>query len=53
MRIIANYSIEDEPIARGGMGQIFRGYDSLGKSCQNLPPIGLFVRVLRRRSNFF
>jgi len=31
MRIIANYSIEDEPIARGGMGQIFRGYDSLGK----------------------
>lgn len=31
MRQIANYSIEDTPIARGGMGQIFRGRDSQGK----------------------
>lgn len=30
MRQIANFTIEDEPIARGGMGQIFRGYDSEG-----------------------
>ena len=32
MRQIANYTIEDTPIARGGMGQIFRGRDSQGKS---------------------
>lgn len=32
MRQIANYTIEDEPMARGGMGQIFRGYDSQGKA---------------------
>ena len=31
MRQIANYTIEDIPIARGGMGQIFRGRDSQGK----------------------
>lgn len=31
MRQIANYTIEDTPIARGGMGQIFRGRDSQGK----------------------
>lgn len=31
MRQIANYTIEDSPIARGGMGQIFRGRDSQGK----------------------
>lgn len=30
MRQIANYTIEDEPLARGGMGQIFRGHDSQG-----------------------
>ena len=30
MRKIANYTVEEEPIARGGMGQIFRGYDSQG-----------------------
>lgn len=30
MRKIANFTVEDEPIARGGMGQIFRGYDSSG-----------------------
>ena len=30
MRQIANFTIEDSPIARGGMGQIFRGYDSQG-----------------------
>ena len=30
MRQIANFTIEDEPIARGGMGQIFRGYDGQG-----------------------
>lgn len=27
MRRIANYLVEDEPIAKGGMGQIFRGMD--------------------------
>lgn len=31
MRQIANYTIEDTPIARGGMGLIFRGRDSQGK----------------------
>lgn len=31
MRQIANYTIEDTPIARGGMGQIFRGRDSQGQ----------------------
>lgn len=31
MRQIANYTIEDTPIARGGMGQIFRGRDGQGK----------------------
>ena len=31
MRQVANYTIEDTPIARGGMGQIFRGRDSQGK----------------------
>lgn len=31
MRQIANYTIEDTPIARGGMGQIFRGRDNQGK----------------------
>ncbi len=31
MRKIANFTIEDEPIARGGMGQIFRGFDSQGR----------------------
>lgn len=30
MRQIASYTVEDEPIARGGMGQIFRGHDSQG-----------------------
>lgn len=30
MRQIANFTIEDTPIARGGMGQIFRGFDSQG-----------------------
>lgn len=30
MRQLANYTIEEEPIARGGMGQIYRGYDSNG-----------------------
>lgn len=32
MRQIANYTIDDEPIARGGMGQIFRGRDSQGNA---------------------
>lgn len=31
MRQIANYIIEDEPIARGGMGQIFKGQDTEGR----------------------
>lgn len=31
MRQIANYTIEDTPIAREGMGQIFRGRDNQGK----------------------
>lgn len=30
MRQIANYIVEDQPIARGGMGQIFRGRDLQG-----------------------
>lgn len=30
MRQIANFTVEDEPIARGGMGQIFRGHDNKG-----------------------
>lgn len=30
MRQIANYVVEDEPLARGGMGQIFRGRDEQG-----------------------
>ncbi|MDO5526023.1 MAG: protein kinase [Prevotella sp.] len=30
MRQIANYTVEDKPLARGGMGQIFRGHDSQG-----------------------
>lgn len=30
MRQIANYIIEDEPLARGGMGRIFRARDSKG-----------------------
>ncbi len=32
MRQIASYTIEDQPIARGGMGQIFKGYDSQGNT---------------------
>ena len=31
MKQLANYTIEEEPIARGGMGQIYRGYDANGK----------------------
>ncbi|MGM9869136.1 MAG: protein kinase [Sodaliphilus sp.] len=30
MRRIANYVVDDEPIAKGGMGQIFRGEDDRG-----------------------
>lgn len=30
MRQIANYVVEDEPLAKGGMGQIFRGRDEQG-----------------------
>ena len=30
MRRIASYTVEDEPLARGGMGQIFRGHDNQG-----------------------
>lgn len=30
MRRIANFTIEDEPIAKGGMGQIFKGKDEFG-----------------------
>lgn len=30
MRQIGNYTVEDEPMARGGMGQIFRGRDKYG-----------------------
>lgn len=30
MRRIAQYMVDEEPIARGGMGQIFKGYDSYG-----------------------
>ncbi len=30
MRQIANYTVEDEPIAKGGMGQILKGYDPQG-----------------------
>lgn len=30
MRQIANYAVEDEPLAKGGMGQIFRGRDEYG-----------------------
>lgn len=30
MRQIANYIVEDEPIARGGMGRIYRGRDPQG-----------------------
>ncbi len=30
MRRIANFTVEDEPIAKGGMGQIFKGKDDLG-----------------------
>lgn len=31
MRQIANFTIEDQPIARGGMGQIFKGRDQSGQ----------------------
>lgn len=30
MRRIANFSVDDEPIAKGGMGQIFKGKDEYG-----------------------
>lgn len=30
MRRIANYAVDDSPIARGGMGQIFSGHDDQG-----------------------
>lgn len=30
MRRIANYVVDDNPVARGGMGQIFRGQDDQG-----------------------
>lgn len=30
MRRIANYLVDDEPIAKGGMGQIFKGKDDYG-----------------------
>lgn len=32
MKQIANYVVEDQPIATGGMGQIYKGYDSLGNT---------------------
>lgn len=32
MRRIGNYIVENQPLARGGMGQIFRGRDDLGNS---------------------
>lgn len=32
MRRIAEYFVDDAPIARGGMGQIFRGYDEKGNT---------------------
>lgn len=31
MRQIANFTVEDQPIARGGMGQIFKGRDQNGQ----------------------
>lgn len=30
MRQIANFTVEDQPIAKGGMGQIFKGTDEFG-----------------------
>lgn len=30
MRRIANFTVDDEPIARGGMGQVFKGKDEYG-----------------------
>lgn len=32
MRRIANFTVDDEPIAKGGMGQIFKGLDEYGHS---------------------
>lgn len=32
MRRIANYNVDDEPIAKGGMGQIFKGKDEYGRT---------------------
>lgn len=32
MRQIANYWVDDEPIAKGGMGQIFKGKDKYGNT---------------------
>lgn len=32
MRRIANYTVDEEPIAKGGMGQIFKGKDEYGNT---------------------
>lgn len=32
MRRIANFIVDDEPLAKGGMGQIFKGKDELGNT---------------------
>lgn len=51
MRQIGNYTVEDEPMARGGMGQIFRGRDKFGHTVavkEILPEFATDMSILAR-----
>ena len=51
MRYIANYIVEDEPIAVGGMGRIFSGRDPLGNNVaikEILPEFATDLSILAR-----
>lgn len=51
MRRLANYLVEDEPLARGGMGQIFRGRDDRGNEVaikEILPEFACDLAIISR-----
>ncbi len=48
---IGNYTYDETPIARGGMGQIFRGHDNLGNKVaikQILPEFASDMMIIKR-----
>lgn len=51
MRKLANYLVEDQPIARGGMGQIFKGQDDRGNTVaikEILPEFACDLAIISR-----